>query len=217
MWVLFPWSHQATRPIRLDTSAYLWFGWIISSTPRAPHAMPVRALYRPRTGIFNVFHILRDLYGARCDLQGCRTAPLRTCKGIDTTMIGKNPAQASYLAVWGLYGLLLSLHRLIMGCLRSQSPYRARKLIMQTSKLYRHRTGRQNWYGATQDPCGPREWMYDFCSKQPGNSPYGARVRDVTEALPGFQWVIYKDRVSGKIAPAMATIDALFVYISNNM
>ena len=26
--VLFPWSHQATDPVRLDTSAYLWFGRI---------------------------------------------------------------------------------------------------------------------------------------------------------------------------------------------
>ena len=42
--VLFPWSHQATGPVRLDTSAYLWFGWIICRTPRVPRAMPVRAL-----------------------------------------------------------------------------------------------------------------------------------------------------------------------------
>ena len=33
--------------------------------------------------------------------QGCRTPPLRTRKGIDTTRIGKNPARASYFAVRG--------------------------------------------------------------------------------------------------------------------
>ena len=49
--VLFPWSHQATGPVRLDTSAYLWFGWIIRRTQQVP-----------RTGIFNVFHILRAPY-----------------------------------------------------------------------------------------------------------------------------------------------------------
>ena len=42
--VLFPWSHQATGPVRLDTAAYLlWFGWIIRRTPRVPRAMPVLA------------------------------------------------------------------------------------------------------------------------------------------------------------------------------
>ena len=63
--VLFPWSHQATGHVRLDTAAYLWFGWIIRRTPRVPRAMPVRASYGPRTGIFIVFHILRGPYEAR--------------------------------------------------------------------------------------------------------------------------------------------------------
>ena len=63
--VLFSWSHQARGPVRLDTAVYWWFGWIIRMTPRVPRAVPVRASYGPRTGIFNVFHILRDLYGAR--------------------------------------------------------------------------------------------------------------------------------------------------------
>ena len=38
--VLFPWSHQAMGPVRLDTAVYLWFGWIIRRTTgiaRAPH------------------------------------------------------------------------------------------------------------------------------------------------------------------------------------
>ena len=102
--VLFPWSHQATGPVRLDTSAHLWFGWIIRRTPRVPRAVPVRSSYGPRTGIFNVFHHLRDPYGPVREPQGCRTAPLRTRKGIDTTIIGKNPARASYLAARCPYG-----------------------------------------------------------------------------------------------------------------
>ena len=63
--VLFPLSHQATGPVWPDTSAYLWFGWTIQRTPRVPRVMPVRASYGPRTRIFNVFHMLRDSYGAR--------------------------------------------------------------------------------------------------------------------------------------------------------
>ena len=162
--VLFSWSHQATDPVRLDTALYLWFGWIIRMTPRVPRAVPVQASYGPRTGIFNVFHILRDPYGPVRDPQGCRTAPLRTRKGIDTTRIGKNPARASYFAVRFPHGLFT-------GCLKSQNPYGVRKLIMHALKLYGPRTGRQNSYGAARGPCGPREWTHDFCSKQPVNSP----------------------------------------------
>ena len=68
------------------------------------HAGPVRASYGPRTEILNVFHILRDPYGPVRDPQGCRTAALRTRKGIDTTRIDKTPARASYLAVRAPYG-----------------------------------------------------------------------------------------------------------------
>ena len=94
--VLFPWSHQAAGPVRLDTSAYLWFGWIFRRTPRIPRAAPVQE--------FSMFFIS---YGARMgpmrDPQGCRAAPLRTRKGIDINIIGKNPARASYLAIRGPY------------------------------------------------------------------------------------------------------------------
>ena len=60
---------------------------------------------------------------------------------------------------------------LYTGCLQSLNPYGARKLIMLALKLYGSRTRRQNSYGAARGPCGPREGTYDFCSKQPGNSP----------------------------------------------
>ena len=110
--VLFSWSHQATGPVRLDTAAYFWFGWIIRRTPQVARAMPLRASYGPRTGIFNVFHILRGPYEARTgparNPQGCRKAPLRTCKGIDTTILGKNPARASFLAVRGPWLFMIS-------------------------------------------------------------------------------------------------------------
>ena len=140
-----------------------------------------------RTKIFNFFHILRDPYGARAGTQGCRTAALRKRKGIDTTRIGKTPTRAPYLAVRGPYGSLTGPLRvpqgLFTGCLQSLNPYGARKIIMHALKLYGPRTGKQNSYGAARGPCGPRDWTYDFCSKQPGNSPYGARECDVTEAL----------------------------------
>ena len=73
-------------------------------------------------------------------------------------------------------------HGLFTGCLRSLNPYGARRLIMHALKLYGPRTGRQNSYGAARVPYGPREWTDDVCSKQPGNSPYGARECDVTGA-----------------------------------
>ena len=53
---------------------------------------------------------------------------------------------------------------------------------MHALKLYGPRTGRQNLYGTARRP----RWTYDFCSKQPGNSPYGARECDVTEALKKY-------------------------------
>ena len=120
--VLFPWSHQATGPVRSDMSAYLWFGWIIRRTPRVPRAMPIRALvgptwasYGPRTGILNVFHIPR---GPCVTRKGAVRRPYGhvITNGIDTTTIGKNPARASYLGVRGQYGPLTvparAVHRL---------------------------------------------------------------------------------------------------------
>ena len=164
---LFSWSHQATGPVRLDTAVYLWFGWIIRMTPWVPRAVPVRASGPVRES--STFFISYGTHtGPVQDPQGCRTAPLRTRKGIDTTRCGKHPARASYFAVRFPHGLFT-------GCLKFLNPHEARKLIMHASKLYGPRKGRQNSYGAARGPCGPREWTYDFCSKQPVNSPYGPR------------------------------------------
>ena len=93
------------------------------------------------------------------------------------------PVRASYGSRTGIFNVFHILWDPFTGCLKSLNPYSARKLIMHALKLYGPRTGRQNSYGAARVPCGPREWTYDFCSKQPVNSPYGARERDVTEAL----------------------------------
>ena len=147
----------------------------------SPRAMPVRATYGTHKGIFNVFHVLRDPYGACGDPQGCRTTPLRTRKGIDASRMDKI-RHGPYFAVSGPYGPLRSPRGLFTSWLGYQNPYGARKLIMHTFKLYGPRTGRQNSYGTARVPCGPREWTYDFCSKQPGNTPYGARECDMTGA-----------------------------------
>ena len=138
------------------------------------HLLPdsTGALYNARTGIpvreSSMFFIS---YWAH-------TTPLRTRKGIDTTKIDKNPARMSYLAVRGPYGPLTVTARavrgLFVGCSGSQN---------RTWAVYGPRTGRQNSYGAARGLCGPREWTFDFCSKQPGNSPYGARECDVTGTL----------------------------------
>ena len=171
--VLFSWSHQATGPVRLDTAVYLWFSWIIRMTPRVPRAVPVRASYGPRTGMFNIFHIPRDPYGAR-------VGPARVPYGALTDTQGnwhnqnwqKNPHGRRILP----YGPRTVPARAVHGLFKISKPVRARKLIMHALKLYRPRTGRQNSYGAARGPCGPREWTYDFCPKQPVNSPGTART-----------------------------------------
>ena len=46
-------------------------------------------------------------------------------------------------------------------------------------------------------PHGPCEWMYDFCSKQPVNNPYGAWECDTTGALVKMpQWVKFGEDMS---------------------
>ena len=123
--VLFSWSHQATGPVRLDTAAYLWFGWIIRRTPWVP---PVRCPYGHRTGPARESSMFFISYwtstGLVRDPQGCRTEPLRTHKEIDTTRIGKNPARASYLAIRGLYGPLTVPARAVHGLITISKPVR---------------------------------------------------------------------------------------------
>ena len=131
-------------------------------TPRVPRAVPVRASYGPRTGIFNVFHILRDPCGTR---KGAVRRPYGHARELTQPELAKIP-----------HGRRILPYGPRTGCSKSLNPYGARKLIMHALKLYGPRTGRQNSYGAARGPCGPREWTYDFCSKQPVNSPGTART-----------------------------------------
>ena len=139
-------------PVRFDTIVHLWFGRIILRTPWVPRAGIVRAPH----GNLQCFSYPS---GPVRDPQGCRTAALRTRKGIDTTRIGKTPARASYLAARAPQGLFT-------GCLQSLNLCGARKLIMHGLKLYGPRTGRQNSHGVARGMCGPREWTHDFCSSK---------------------------------------------------
>ena len=65
---------------------------------------PVRCSYGHCTGPGRKSLMFSYPTGTIRDPQGCRTTPLWTRKGIDTTKIDKNPARASYLAVQGPYG-----------------------------------------------------------------------------------------------------------------
>ena len=89
MSVLFSWSHQATGLARFNTGVHLWFDRIIRRTPHGSRVMPVRASYGPRTGISNVFHIIRAPYWARAGSARVPYGTLRTRKRIDTTGICK--------------------------------------------------------------------------------------------------------------------------------
>ena len=113
-------------------------------------------------------------YGTRAgpvrDPQGCRKASLWTRKGIDKTIICKNPTWASHVAYGARTGHLRYPHGLFKDCLRSLNPYEGRKVIMLALKLYRPRTGGK----IHTVPHGPRTCPVrrrtDFCSKQAGNS-----------------------------------------------
>ena len=123
---MFTSVHQATGPVRLDTCTYLWFGWIIRRTLRAPYGQA--KFLRHRTGPTRESSMFFISYRTRTrpvrDPQGCRTALLRTRKGIDTTMICQNPARASYLAVRGLYGPLAVPSQAVHGLLTISKPVR---------------------------------------------------------------------------------------------
>ena len=154
--VLFPWSHQATGPVWLDTSAYLWFGWIIRRTPQVPCAPAQESL---------MFFIS---YGARA-------WPARVLYGALTDMWGNwhnhNWQKSRTGLIYGCTGPLRSPHGLFTGCLQSQNPYRARKLIMHALKLYRPHTGgkiRTASHGA-----GPVSGCMIFVQNSPGTARAG--------------------------------------------
>ena len=102
--VLLSWSHQATGPVRLDTAVHLCFDRIIHMI----HMDPVQCPYGRLTGPARESQMFFISYGIRTgpvrDPQECRTAPLWARKGIDKTIICKNPARALYVAVQGPCG-----------------------------------------------------------------------------------------------------------------
>ena len=103
--------------------------------------------------------------GSVRDPQGCRSAPLRTRKGIDTTRIGKNLALASYFAVRARYDPRT-------GCLQYLNPYGVRKLIMHALKLYGPRTGGQNSYVAARGtPWMDVRFSFKTAREQPVRGP----------------------------------------------
>ena len=162
-------------PVRFDTTVHLWFGRLILRTPSVP-----------RTGIVRAPHGNHQCFSYRTGPVRARAGPARQPYGSLADTQGnwhyQNWQNSRTGVVFGRTGPVRAPQGLFTGCLQYLNPYGARKLIMHALKLYGPRTGRQNSYGAARGPCGPREWTYDFCSKQPGNSPYGARECDVTEA-----------------------------------
>ena len=92
------------------------------------HGYPVWCPYRHRASPARESSMFFISYGTRTgpvrDPQGHRTTPLRTCKGIDTTKTDKNPAQASYLAVWGPYGPLMVPAWAVHGLFNISKPVR---------------------------------------------------------------------------------------------
>ena len=173
--VLFPWSHQATGPVLLDTAAYLWFGWIIHRTPRIPLWCP----YGHRTGPVWESSMFFIPYGTRAWPTRVPYGALTDTKG---NWHNHNWQKSCTGVIFGHTGPVRAPYGPHMGCLQSLNPYGARNLIMHALKLYGPRTGRQNSYGVARGSYGLHEWTYDFCSKQPGNCPYGARECYVTEA-----------------------------------
>ena len=157
------WPHTAWH----DCILMIW----LNNSQDSTGTLCVQASCGPRTGIFNVFHILQGPCVTRKGAIRCPYGHIRELT---------QPALAKILhrpRIWP-YGTRTIPTQLFT----ISKPYGARKLIMHALKLYGPHMGRQNLYSAVQGPWGPHEWTYDFCSKQPGNSPYGAWECGVTEA-----------------------------------
>ena len=160
--VLFLWSHQATGPVWLDTAVH---GWIIRRTPWLSCAMPVQH----HTGLTQESSMFFISYET---CAGPSRVPHNTLADTSGNWHNQNWQKSHTGVVFGRTGP----HRPITGCLRSQNPYGARKLIMHALKLYGPHKERQNSYGAARCTCGPREWTYDFVQNSPGTACTGPGV-----------------------------------------
>ena len=145
--VLFPRSHQATGLVRLDTSAYLWFGWIIRRNQRVPRAMPVRA---PHGNLQCFSYPTGPVRGPCVTRKGAVRRPYGHARELTQPRLAKIPHVRRIWPYGALTGPLRSPHGLFTGCLHDQNPYGTRKLIMHAlklrapygeAKLVRRRTG----------------------------------------------------------------------------
>ena len=99
----------------------------------------MRCPWGHRTGIFNVFHILRG----PCMTRKCAVGrPYGHARELSQPELAKLPHGRRIWPYGSRTGPLRSPHGLFTGCLRSPNPYGARELIMHALKLYRPRTGR---------------------------------------------------------------------------
>ena len=155
-------------------------------TPRVPRAVPVRASYRN----IQCFSYPTGPVRGPC---GTRKGAVRRPYGHARELTQPELAKSLTGVVFCRTGPVRFPHGLFTGCLKSLNPYGAHKLIMHALKLYGPRTRRQNSYGAARDPWVDVRFLFKTACEQPGNSPYGARECDVTEALGGPE-----SRVAGR-------------------
>ena len=113
------------------------------------------------------------------DPQGCRTAPLRTRKGIHAAIIGKNPTRALYLAVRGPYGPLTVLARGVHGLFAISKPMVGLLTCICVT--------RPQWVKACNRDTNvlqPTWWYYIHYL-----SPTQRRVHGLRQWNPGFAWI----------------------------
>ena len=152
---------------------------------------PVRCAYGRRAGPARESQMFFISYGIRTgpvrDPQGCLTAPLRARKGIDTTIICKNPARASYVTVRGPYGPREDPARVVHGLFIISKPVRVPIACNACIKTPRAPYGRARFVrrrtGPARAPWVDVRFLFKTAREQPGNNPYGARECDVTGAL----------------------------------
>ena len=143
-----------------------------------------------RTGIVRAPHGNLQLFSYLTGSVRGRTGPARVPYDTFTDRKGnwriQNWQKSRTGVVFGRTWPVRGPHGLFTGWLQYLNPYGAHNLIMHALKLYGPRMGRQNSYIRRRTGPVRAPWVdvsLRFCSKQPENSPYGARECEVTEAL----------------------------------